>query len=132
MTPYVFAVILWNPFVSVKTTRDPLRAQSKPVSVKTTRGPLRTQSNIYDMLFGKIKLLYCLTGFWIRLWLMTKTISKFSDFFAVYLLNHYTLTHFSPMLHFYSPWKCQKTRQKTFGFLTFSGAIEMEYSAKMG
>ena len=33
------------------------------------------------------------------------------------------LTHFSPVSHFYSPWK----RQKTFGFLTFSGAIEMTY-----
>ena len=29
------------------------------------------------------------------------------------------LTHFSPVLHFYTPWK----RQKTFGFLTFSGGI---------
>ena len=31
------------------------------------------------------------------------------------------LTHFSPVWHFYTPWK----RQKTFGFLTFSGGIEM-------
>ena len=32
------------------------------------------------------------------------------------------LTHFfSPVSHFYTPWK----RQKTFGFLTFSGGIEM-------
>ena len=30
------------------------------------------------------------------------------------------LTHFSPVSHFYTPWK----RQKTFGFLTFSGGIE--------
>ena len=31
------------------------------------------------------------------------------------------LTHFSPVSHFYTPWK----RQKTYGFLTFSGGIEM-------
>ena len=31
------------------------------------------------------------------------------------------LTHFSPMSHFYIPWK----RQKTYGFLTFSGVIEV-------
>ena len=30
------------------------------------------------------------------------------------------LTHFSPVPHFYTPWK----RQKTFGFLTFSRGIE--------
>ena len=32
-----------------------------------------------------------------------------------------TLTHFSPVSHFYTPWK----HQKTFDFLTFSGGIEM-------
>ena len=31
------------------------------------------------------------------------------------------------MLHFCNPWK----RQKTKGFLTFSGGIEMEHWAKM-
>ena len=34
-----------------------------------------------------------------------------------------TLPHFMPMFHFYTPWK----RQKTKGFLTFSGGIEMEH-----
>ena len=38
------------------------------------------------------------------------------------------LTHFSPLLHFYTPWK----HQETFGFLTFSGVIEMEHWVKMG
>ena len=38
------------------------------------------------------------------------------------------LNHFSLMLNFYTPWK----RQKTFGFLTFSGGIEMKHWAKMG
>ena len=32
----------------------------------------------------------------------------------------------SPMLYFYTLWKCQKT----FGFLRFSEGIEMEYWAK--
>ena len=36
------------------------------------------------------------------------------------------LTHFSPMFHFYTPWIHQKTK----GFLTFSGGIEMEHWAK--
>ena len=31
------------------------------------------------------------------------------------------LTYFSPMSYFYTPWKLQKT----YGFLTFSGGIEM-------
>ena len=38
------------------------------------------------------------------------------------------LTHFRPLLHFYTPWK----HQETFGFLTFSGVIEMEHWVKMG
>ena len=37
-------------------------------------------------------------------------------------------THFSPVSHFYTPWK----RQKNFGFLTFSGGIEMWHWTKMG
>ena len=32
------------------------------------------------------------------------------------------------MLHFYTPWKCQKTK----GFLTFSGGVEMEHWPNMG
>ena len=38
-----------------------------------------------------------------------------------------SVIHFSPMFHFYSPRK-----QKIFGFLTFSGGIELEHWAKMG
>ena len=36
------------------------------------------------------------------------------------------LIHFNPMFHFYTPWK----RQKTKGFLRFSGGIEMELGLK--
>ena len=32
------------------------------------------------------------------------------------------LTRFSPMSHFYTPWK----RQKIYGFLTFSGSIKLQ------
>ena len=39
----------------------------------------------------------------------------------------YFLTHFRPMFHFYAPWKLQKT----FGFLTFSGGIEIKHWTKM-
>ena len=38
------------------------------------------------------------------------------------------LTHISPMSHFYTPWK----HEKTIGFLTFSWRIEMWYWTKMG
>ena len=38
------------------------------------------------------------------------------------------LTHFSPVSHFYTPWK----RQKTKGFLTFSWGIEMWHWTKIG
>ena len=38
------------------------------------------------------------------------------------------LTHFKPMLHFYTPWKRQKTR----GFLTLSGGMEIEHWLIMG
>ena len=36
------------------------------------------------------------------------------------------LTQFCPMVYFVIPWKCQQT----FGFLTFSGSIEMKNWAK--
>ena len=38
------------------------------------------------------------------------------------------LTYFSPMFHFHTPWKCQKT----FGSLMLAGSIKMEDWAKMG
>ena len=50
---------------------------------------------------------------------------------SLYFIDN--LTHFSPVSHFYSSWK----RQKTFGFLTFSGCltflggIEMWHWTKM-
>ena len=50
---------------------------------------------------------------------------------SLYFIDN--LTHFSPVSHFYTPWK----RQKTFGFLTFSeglaflGGIEMWHWNKM-
>ena len=40
-------------------------------------------------------------------------------------IAEYSLTHFNPMFYFCTPCK----RQKTFGFLTFSGEIEMEHWA---
>ena len=42
------------------------------------------------------------------------------------LIIHFILTHFSLMFYLYTPWK-----QKTFGFLTFSGVIEIKQT-KMG
>ena len=53
---------------------------------------------------------------------------KVSAQFYRYSLPKCCLNNFSPMFHFYTTWK----RQKTFGFLTFSRGIEMEHWAKMG
>ena len=38
------------------------------------------------------------------------------------------ISPFSPMFHFYTPWK----HQKTSSFLIFSGGIEVEHWLKMG
>ena len=69
---------------------------------------------------------------------------KFSVFFMCYFLFDKTatgvrlkkwsskiksfLTYFSPRFHYYTPRK----RSENFGFLTFSGGIEMDHWAKMG
>ena len=47
--------------------------------------------------------------------------------FAANLSELLLLTQFSPVSHFYTSWKHQKTK----GFLTFSGGVEMDYWAKM-
>ena len=48
--------------------------------------------------------------------------------FKKYLQEHFQWwTYFSPMSHFYTPWK----RQKSYGFLTFSEVIEMWHWTKM-
>ena len=47
----------------------------------------------------------------------------FKDFRYFFETIFLFLTHFSPVSHFYTSWK----RQKTFGFLTFSRGIEMWY-----
>ena len=64
----------------------------------------------------------CGTIFYIK----TNVLQDFHICTNVPLIFH--LTHLSPMFHFYTPWK----RQKTFSFLTFSGVIEMEHWAKIG
>ena len=46
--------------------------------------------------------------------------------FLIYFNN--VLTGFTPMFHFYTPWK----RQKIVAFLPFSGGIEMEHWCEMG
>ena len=51
--------------------------------------------------------------------------SKFQDHRNSLYLK---LTHFSPVSHFYTPWK----RQKTKVFLKFSGGIEMWHWTKLG
>ena len=46
----------------------------------------------------------------------------------LFSFSNLMLTHFSSVSHFYTLWK----RQKTFGFLAFSGGIEMWHWTKMG
>ena len=38
-------------------------------------------------------------------------------------ISIFSLTHFQPMFHFYTPWK----NQKTGGFLMFSGGMDVEH-----
>ena len=54
--------------------------------------------------------------------------SKFSLLRWKFSYSTSLLNYFIPMFHFYTLWK----RQKTFGFLTFLGSIEIEYWAIMG
>ena len=44
-----------------------------------------------------------------------------------YFLLCWLLTGSSPKVHFYTPWK----RPKNFGFLTFSGSIEIEHCVEL-
>ena len=48
--------------------------------------------------------------------------------FYLFYYSLLALTHFSLVSHFYTPWEHQKTK----GFLTFSGGIEMWHWTKMG
>ena len=64
-------------------------------------------------------------------WYFNTIIQNFVDEFLpsrLFYCDNYTnqkLTHFSPVSHFYTPWKRK-------GFLTFSGSIEMWHWTKMG
>ena len=58
--------------------------------------------------------------------MIQKIICNSFNAFSKFLM--FSLTHFSSVSHFYTPWK----RQKTFGFLTFSGGMEMWHWTKMG
>ena len=72
---------------------------------------------------GSVKPIFSFTvGYWIRYSWIEFITEKNKVYFPF-------LTHFSSMFHFYTPWKRQKT-SKTFGFLTFSGGVEMEHWLK--
>ena len=62
--------------------------------------------------------------------LRPKCLTKFNLVLSAFFYKNYVvpLTHFSPVSHFHVPWK----RQKTKGFLKFSGGIEMWHWTKMG
>ena len=51
-----------------------------------------------------------------------------SEFFEWYFTERLLLTCFMAISHLYTSWK----RQKTSGFLTFSGGVEMEYCLVIG
>ena len=50
------------------------------------------------------------------------------NLFNLFNLTFSTLTHFNPLISFYTPWKHQKTR----GFLIFSGGIKRDRQHKNG
>ena len=71
------------------------------------------------------------TGFYVNIIKKTSTISYciIKKSFAINLINsERALTHFRPMLHFYTLWKRQKTRS----FLTFSESIERGHWPEIG
>ena len=47
---------------------------------------------------------------------------------SFYMVATLSFTYFNSMSHFYAPWK----RQKTFGYLTSAGSVEMVDWLKMG
>ena len=55
--------------------------------------------------------------------------SIYQNCFTIYhcSVKMFALTHFQPMFHFYNSWK-----QKSRGFLMFSGVKEVERWLKMG
>ena len=61
------------------------------------------------------------------IWHRYLTILKKIDF-NINLMQKFLLTHFSPVSHFYTPWK----RQKIKGFLTFSGGKKCDTGLKWG
>ena len=67
------------------------------------------------------------------LWLQRKCDNE-SSYWVSRLKHRFSIeqllpfTHFSPVSHFYTPWK----RRKTKGFMTFSGGIEMWHWTKIG
>ena len=65
--------------------------------------------------------------FWPNNIIKKDLIKKYSFLPSKTMMNANLTTHFSPMFHFYTPWK----RQKTKGFLTFLGGIEIEHWAKI-
>ena len=66
--------------------------------------------------------------FWPNNIIKKDLIKKYSFLPSKTMMNANLTTHFSPMFHFYTPWK----RQKTKGFLTFLGGTEIEHWAKIG
>ena len=65
------------------------------------------------------------------LWYFHRTfpgLSRIGAFPNISFSSSRCLIHFSPVSHFHTPWKLQKT----FGFLKFSGGIEMWHWTKMG
>ena len=68
----------------------------------------------------------CIFGkFAFNLWSIEKSFLFENDISLKEALH--CLTHFQPMFHLYTPWK----HQKMYGFLMFSGSIEVEHWLKM-
>ena len=140
---------VWNLFkVSNKGIRE-----TSPVSLLLTPNLFYTFVWCFHPLLwiikyplGKVCLLckgiHCtFNSFFFRKWIIIKLSHVFSNRnfhnwdTRQFILSRWKLfpllhasTHFSPIFYIYTPWK----RQKTKGFLMFSGGVEMKLWAKMG
>ena len=94
----------------------------RPISENLIYNDQRVRQNCWCLqLVGSLTYFPQETRFW--LFFLLGIVKRLSHFHI-----SCTLTHFSTIFHFYTPWK----RQKTKGFLTLSGGIEMEHWTKMG
>ena len=86
-----------------------------PIHMKRTEKVSANQARIFKLLWNCTKII---DKFWILALLQYATFIL--DFACITFLRQTLLTHFMPLVSFYTTWK----RQKTYSFLMFSGGVE--------